>query len=88
MPLLKGPCRNDSIARADAGRSGPTWARWTCAARAKQRGQKVRAGSPRAGTKKLALRFLERLRGALGQTGLPAVSRAGDRYRRELNQVL
>ena len=54
MPLLKGPCRNDSIARADAGRSGPTWARWTCAARAKQRGQKVRAGSPRAGTKKLA----------------------------------
>ena len=31
MPLLKGPCRNDSIARADAGRSGPTCVIYTVA---------------------------------------------------------
>jgi len=76
VPLLKGPCRNDSIARADAGRSAPTRARWMRAARAEQRGQKSGQAARAQVRKSWPLRFLERLRGALGQTGLPAVSRA------------
>ena len=72
--MLTGHCRSDYIARADAGHSGPNQARRMSAARAERMGQTSRQAARAQVRKSWPLRSLERLRGALAQTGLRAVA--------------